>query len=680
MGAIQTSIQIHDGMTVALRNMTTALNICLSSFEAVQAASSNVIDTASIDAAREALNETELTIHDIEENIKRAAKQQDTLNHSFREGQQAADDLIGEMGGLAAVYAGMKMASALTEMSDNITQTTARLDMMNDGLQTTEELQQMIFQSAQNSRADYNATADAVAKLGNNAGEAFASTQEIVRFSELVNKQFTIAGASSQEASNAFLQLTQAMGSGVLRGDELNSIFEQAPNLIQTIASYIEQNDVLLESMAKELKIKTEDLSGNVMGHIRDIASEGMISADIVKNAMFTAGEEIDEKFAGMPVTWGQAITGFRNEAIVQLQPLLGRINELANDQEFQSILEGAVNLLGYAAEAGVVLIDILVKGIETIEPFLPYLITISAIIGAIVLATKLWAAAQLLLNLTLSPLMITALIIAGIVGAIYLAVYAFNRLTGSSMSATGIIMGTFATLAAFIINQVIVPAWNWFASLANFIANLFIDPVAAIEILFDDMAQFILGRIISIAEMIEFVINKIPGVEIDITSGLNNLYDSIEAHSQKVKNESEWVEVVEKMDYIDYNEAWDAGYGFGEGIAENFPGFITTELSGTSEEETTGAYDLNINNNLDSIADSTSDISDSLAITEEDLKYLLELGEREAINRFTTAEIKVDLGGVVNQVSSNTDLDGMIDYLAGSLEEQMAVMADGVH
>lgn len=454
MGAIQTSIQIHDGMTVAFQNMTTALNICLNSFVAVQDASSNAIDTASIDAAREALNETELTIRNIGEDIERAAKQQDKLNNSINEGQQAADGLANKVIGFVAAYASMKTVSALVEMSDAITQTSARLDMMNDNLQTTEELQQMIFQSAQNARADYNATADAVAKLGNNAGSAFGSTQEIVRFSELVNKQFTIAGASSQEASNAFLQLTQAMGSGVLRGDELNSIFEQAPNLIQTMASYIEQNDILLENMAKKIKMKPEDLSGNVMEHIRDMASEGLLSADIVKSAMFSAADEIDEKFANMPVTWGQAITGFKNDAIMELQPLLDRINELANDAEFQNMLQDAIGILGYAAGVGVVIVDVFAAGIEQIQPFAPYLLTVAAVIGAVVGATKLWAGAQMLVNIAMSPLGIAALIIAGIISAVYLAVHAFNGLTGASYSATGIIMGTFAAAGAFLANQ----------------------------------------------------------------------------------------------------------------------------------------------------------------------------------------------------------------------------------
>ena len=654
---IRASIQIHDGMTVAFQNMTTALNICLNSFEAVQAASSKAIDTASIDAARNALADAELTIRDVENNLKKAKGQQDKLNDSMQRGQNVADGLSDKIIGFVAAYASIQTVAALGGMSDGFTQTTARLGMMNKTFETTEELQQAIFQSAQDARADYNATADAVAKLGNNAADAFGSTQEIVRFSELVNKQFAIAGASSQEASNAFLQLTQAMGSGVLRGDELNSIFEQAPNLVQTIADYLNVG----------------------IGEIRAMASEGAITSDIIKNAMFTAADEIDTKFEEMPATWGQAVTGFKNDAMMELQPLLARINELANDAEFQDMLQNAVGILGYAANAGITLIDIFQAGIEQIQPFAPYFITVAAVIGAVVLATKLWAGAQMLVNIAMSPLGIAVLVIVGLIAVVYLAVHAINSLADTSYSATGIIMGTFAMLGAFIANHFIVPTWNYIASFINFFANVWNDPIASIKILFLDMALIVIGYIQDIASAIETVINKIPGMQVEITAGLDNFYNSIEAASQSIKDESGWVEVVGKMDYIDYDAAWDAGYNLGAGIDSSIGGFDFGDI-GSGVATATGAYDLDMNSNLADIASSTSDISDALEITEEDLKYLMELGERDAINRFTTAEIKVDLGGVVNQVSSNADLDGMIDYLAGSLEEQMAIMADGVH
>lgn len=587
----------------------------------------------------------------VERNIRDNTRVQDQFNDKVQQGGDALSKLTHIA---AALGIGMGVKS-LVEMSDSVTQTYARLDMMNDGLQTTDELQQMIFESAQSSRASYTAAADSVAKLGNNAKAAFSNNEELVRFSELVNKQFAIAGASSQEASNAFLQLTQAMGSGVLRGDELNSIFEQAPNLIQTIADYM----------------------GKDIGEMRNLASEGAITADIIKNAMLAAGTDIDEVFEGMPMTWGQAMTVFKNEAMMQLQPLLERINELANDEAIQSLMAGMAQMIGFVASAGVALIDILAEGIQDMQPFLPFLISVGAAVGAVVLATKLWAVAQMLLNLAMSPMGIAVLIIIGIVAAIYFLVNAFNSLTGSTVSATGIIMGILTTLGA-IIGNVFIYIWNRLAIFINFFANVFKDPVASIKILFLDMALNVLDYIRNIAEGIETLLNKIPGVSVNITAGLDNLHDSIEQASKNIKDKSEWEEVVKQKEYIEFEGAWKTGYGLGEGVDDFLGGFNPEDLLPKDKKGEDSSSDTN--GILEGIADDTSSVADSVEITEEDLKYLKDIAEQDAINRFTTAEIKVDLGGVTNQVSGNTDLDGMINYLAGSLEQQMAIMAEGVH
>ena len=180
--------------------------------------------------------------------------------------------------------------------------------MMNDGLQTTAELNQMIFDSAQRSRGAYQSTADMVAKLGNLAGEAFGSTAEIVAFAEQINKQMTLSGASNTAKDAAMLQLTQAMSSGVLRGEELNSILEQTPTIAKTIAEYM----------------------GVTTGEMREMASEGAITAEVVKNAMFAAADETNAKFAEMPMTWGQIWTSAQNIALQTFQPLLDMVGQFA--------------------------------------------------------------------------------------------------------------------------------------------------------------------------------------------------------------------------------------------------------------------------------------------------------------------------------------------------------------
>lgn len=220
----------------------------------------------------------------------------------------AASALTGTIRNLAGAYLGLQGIKGIAAMSDNITSATARLNMMNDGLQTTEQLNNMIFESAKRSRGEYQNTADMVSKLGILAGEAFNSTAEIVSFAEQINKQMVLSGTSTTGAQAAMLQLTQAMSSGVLRGEELNSILEQTPLIAQNIAKYM----------------------GVTTGEMRNLAGEGRITADVVKNAMFAAADETNAKFAQMPYTWSQVFTQFKNMAIQTFEPVLKVVGKMA--------------------------------------------------------------------------------------------------------------------------------------------------------------------------------------------------------------------------------------------------------------------------------------------------------------------------------------------------------------
>ena len=242
MSSISTAIALTDRVTAPLQNICAAVDMVISGFESMQYASGTAFDMSAFEGAHQLLAETSAQFDEIANGTQQAAKKQEEYNHKINAGTSAADGLLGKVKTLVGAYVGISTVQNILGVSDELTQTTARLDMMvsqyndlNGTMQTTEQLSRMIYQSAQNSRGAYLSTAESVAKLGNNAREAFSSTEEIVNFAELVNKQFVIAGASATESSAAFLQLTQALGSGTLRGDELNSIFEQAPNLIQTI-------------------------------------------------------------------------------------------------------------------------------------------------------------------------------------------------------------------------------------------------------------------------------------------------------------------------------------------------------------------------------------------------------------------------------------------------------------
>lgn len=300
--------------------------------------------------------------------------------------------------------------------------------------------------------------------------------------------------------------------------------------------------------------------------------------------------------------------------------------------------------------------------------------------------ATTTATGAQVGLNMALLACPITWIIIGiiAIIAAIYAAVGAINHFAGTSVSATGIIGGTFAVLGAHIINTFIVPFWNALAAIANFIGNVFNNPVAAVKVLFYDMALTVVGYIKNMAEAIENLINKIPGVQVDITSGLDSFYNGLEKAQQDVKDESGWVEYVHKMDFIDYEEAASAGYEFGQGLEDTVSGLFKAP---TLDELGVNALDTaNLGNNLDGIYGNTGDTAantaataDALDYTEEDLKYLRDIAEREAINRYTTAQITVEQTNH-NNISGDTDLDGIMDAWANDFAERLDISEEGVH
>lgn len=595
------------------------------------------VSAMDVQAANAAYLRLSQTIGNTERYIRDNVDEQGQFNRAIEQGTGEANQLMQTIKGAVAAYATFQTVSNVLGLSDQMISTTARLDMMNDGLQTTKELQDMIFLSAERSRGAYQATADAVSKLGLMAGNAFSSSEEIIAFMEQVNKQFVIAGTEASGIDAAMLQLTQAMGSGVLRGEEYNSILDQAPNIIQNISRYIEENGDVLAAVAGAMDMEAADLAGNVQGHLKDIAGEGIISAEMVKAAMFYAAEETNAKFESMPKTFEQIWTSFENHALMAFQPVLERLNEIANSEEFQTFVNNAITGLSIVAGIALDIFDFLGTAAGVVADNWSWLSPIiygvaaalavyygwqmaanaaglvskgihvvmagiqmahAAVTGTLTAATAAQIAAQYGLNAAMYACPVVWIIIAiiALIAIIYAVVAAVNHFAGTSVSATGIIAGLFATLGAHIINTFVVPVWNFFASLANFFANVFNDPVAAVKVLFYDMCLTVIGYIQNMAHAIENLINKIPGVTVDITSGLDGFYSKLEEAQQAVKDKAGWVEYFEKMDYVDYGKAWDAGYSFGQGIEEKIAGFdlaslFETDIPGPEEYEDLSGY-----------------------------------------------------------------------------------------
>lgn len=672
-----------------------------------------------VSAANEAYLRLSGTVSNTERYIRDNTDEQGRFNRAIDEGTQGASDLMNMIKGAVAAYASVQTIGKVMDLSDQLTSTTARLNLMNDGLQTTQDLQNMIYLSAERSRGAYQATADAVSKLGLMAGDAFSSSEEIIAFTEQLNKQFTIAGTETAGIEAAMLQLTQAMGSGVLRGEEYNSILEQAPNIIQAIADYMEVPK----------------------GQLKDMAAEGEITAEIVKNAMFAAADETNAKFESMPKTFSQIWTSFQNTALMAFQPVLQRLNDVANSEAFQTFINGAIEALSIVAGIVVEIFN-LIASVGTMiannwswlspiiygvaAALLVYYgrlmlvrgaeLALAAVQGVVAVAKGILAAATMLvtgatwaqttaqygLNAAMyaCPIVWIIILIIALIALFYAAVAAVNKFAGTSVSATGIICGVFMVAAAFIGNlfvalinfviDIFVVLWNFIAAFANFFGNVFNDPVGAIARLFFDLVDTVLSLLQSLASAIDTIFgSNLAGAVQGWRDSLGGWVDSTFGQGEEIMAKLNAEDL--HLDRFEYSSAWDAGYSFGEGIDESIANFDPSSLFDTNVPGAGDYADLSnygsdlggfggIGSGVDDIAGNTGAIADSMDITEEDLKYLRDIAEQEAVNRFTTAEISVDMSGMQNNISNGMDLDGVISGLTEGVNEAIDSMAEGVH
>lgn len=680
-----------------------------------QEALNRAVENMDVEAANQAYLRLSQTVGNTERYIRDNVDEQGRFNREIEEGTNEANSLMQTIKGAVAAYATIQTLSTALNLSDQLTSTTARLNLMNDGLQTTQDLQNMIYLSAERARGSYQATADAVSKLGLMAGDAFGSSEEIIAFMEQVNKQFTIAGTEAAGIDAAMLQLTQAMGSGVLRGEEYNSILEQAPNIIQAIADYMEVPK----------------------GQLKDMAAEGQITADIVKAAMFAAADETNAKFESMPKTFSQIWTSFQNTALMSFQPVLQRMNEIANSEAFQEFVNNAIEGLSLVAGIALEIFDLLVGVAGAVADNWSWLspiiygvaaalavyygwllltkgaeMAMAAVHGIVAVAKGIMAAATMLvtgatwaettaqygLNAAMyaCPIVWIIILIIALIALFYAAVAAVNKFAGTSVSATGIICGAFMVALAFIGNifvalwnlvvDVFVLIYNLVATVANFIGNVFTDPIGAVCRLFFDLADTVLGILQALASAIDAIFGS------NLAGSVQGWRDSLGGWVDDTFGKGD--EVMAKMNADDmklgrfeYGAAWDAGYSFGEGIDESIANFdpsslFDTNVPGADDYANLGNYGSGIGgigSGVDDIAGNTGKIADSMDITEEDLKYLRDIAEQEAVNRFTTAEITIEQTNH-NTVSGKMDLDGIVSGLTDAANEAVDKIAEGVH
>ena len=709
MGNIRAAIALYDGVTSPLQSMHKAMGVVLNTFEAMQQASGRAVDTAAIREAREEWAKAGTAFDAIEENIRNANNEQQKFNNSIHGGNNAANGLLSTIKKVAVAAGGIAGINKVLNISDELASTKARLNLLVDDGGSVEELEKKIMASAQRSRSVYFDTASAVAKLGLNAGNAFnGDMDQVIAFMEQVNKQFVIGGATAQEQSNAMIQLTQAMAAGALRGEELNSILDGAPGIARAIEKYM----------------------GIAEGSIKSVAQEGKVTAEVVKNAMFAMADETNAKFDSMPKTWAQIWAGMKNQALSMFAPILTKINQIANSSKFQQVTTALINGLAGVANIASSVLDILISIASVIvdnwswiQPIIMGIVAAMLIYNGVMLVgntimavqaavkaihtamTTAWSvatftatAAQQGLNAALLACPITwiILLIIAVIAAIYAACAAVAKFTGIANSGFGVICGGIMVVISFFKNlglsvaNIALGIWNALGACASNIGTAFHNVISNVQGWFYNLLSTALTVVAGICE----ALNKLPFVEFDYSGITSKASEYAAKSAEAYGNVEEYKSVAdafnEGMSTFDtFQDGWAAdafasGAAWGDGVADKVSGMFDFSALDSMGADSLDAF--NLGNDLDSIYGNTGDIAnntaataDALDIAEEDLAYLRDIAEREAINRFTTAEIKVEQHNE-NHISKDADLDGIMDAWANDFAEKLEVSEEGVH
>lgn len=594
--------------------------------------------------------------------------------------------LIGTVASLAAVKKGMDIA-------DSYTNTNARLGMITSSPAEQAALQNDIFASANRSRGSYTETANAVAKMRMLAGDSFGSNQEAIGFTELLNKSLKVSGAGQAEQSAAFLQLTQAMAAGKLQGDEFRSVMENAPMVADAIAKYM----------------------GKSKGELKELSSQGLITSDIIKNAMFNAADDINGKFNSMPMTFADVWNQIKNTGMQAFGGVFEKANTVLNSAGVQTALNNFIGLIYLAGEATEGFIDFCIAAWPMVSPFIwaaaaalgAYaavqivsngLSLISAArfgaqaIGAGIYALALWATtgatwaettAMLGLNSSLyaCPLVWIVGLVLVLTAAFYAGVAAVNHFTGATLSGTGIIGAALGGLAASTTNSFIL-IYNIIAEVVNFFASVWQHPVTAVKILFYDLAITVIGYMAEMARSVEAIINRIPGVEVQISAGLDSFKAGIEKAAASAKNASDWNEVVKKKDFVNGADFANKGYEVGSNLADK-----ASNLFSGFNPSLDGAGESGIDFSSFATAGSPATVKGTgkggavkVETEKEDIEWMRKLAERDYVARIAqntlAPNIRVEFSG---PITKEADTDGLVGHVVDRLKEVIATAPEGV-
>lgn len=632
MAGVSTSLSIQDRMTSALNKITAAVARTNKALEVTDRLSEQVDPGAGFERGASSINIATQNIIFFNEQQERT-----------REGARKVESVWGRILSLLKTAAAAFSIQKIINLADTMTLTEARLNLINDGLQTTAQLQDKILASANRSRTSYNAMADAVAKLGTLAGSAFTSNEEMIAFVELMNKNFVIGGASIQEQTAAMYQLTQAMAAGRLQGDEFRSIMENAPLLAQAIADYM----------------------GKTTGELRELSSEGLITADIIKKAMFAAANETNRRFSEIPMTFSQVGTIVANTMLQTIQPV--------------------IQMIGHGAQW-------IYDNWSTIEPIFWGLV---AAVGAYVVITKIWTAVTwlqvaanraLLASMLTNPILWIAIAIGVVIGLIYKWVESVGGLRVAWLIVCNALLTAWDWVQIGFMTGVywVMDMWNKlqlaFMTAGVNIANFMGDMKANVLMILQNMVN----GAISIINGFISALNKIPGVSIDLiqevtfgtTAQLEN-EAAKQARAQGLEDYRSQIEskIAERDAKLNQMKT-DARAATAQRQAE-----IATAKAEAANKKAAESADLigKFTGDIDSVGTvgEVGKIKEDVNIAEEDLKFLRDVAEMRYVQNFVTLTPTV---AVDAKISEKVDVDEVINRIETKLEDEFYAAAEGVY
>ena len=681
MGVLSSTIILKNQMTGVLNNIVDSMNMVVSAAYKVEGASKEAFDPATLNAARDKLKEAQVS-------IQAAAEEQEKFNKKLEVGSDAASKLTGMLKKALITYASFRSIKAFVGLSDEMTQIKARLNSINDGQQTTLELQNMVYESAQRARGEYKTTLDIVSKLGAQAKAAFSSNKETIAFAENLNKLFTISGTSAQGMESVMYNLTQAMASGVLRGQDLNAVMANTPQLLQIVSEYM----------------------GEPIGRIRKLAEEGQLSADVIKNALLGATDDINAQFEKMPMTFGQIATSMKNKFIKNIEPALNRLNDFANSDKFKVFVDRASNAIGVLAnviasvtEKAVNFGNFLADHWGIVEPVIWGL---AGAFGGLELATVALTIKTMALNTVLSKNPIY-LILAAVGIAIAFFVKWINSIGGVQVAYLIMVNSIKNYMASFVIHNkqqlsIIIAQWGMFKvgilrvknGVLNALDMMKVQGLIIVE-------NFLNGVIAGINRLIKLV-NVIPGVSIDTLNKIS-ISAGAKAQAQAAQNKRQREEVAQiaenkvktdKATRDDNIKKLAVKYDKEKFVREKDITKLQTEKKKASAEKANfnQKFDIPAYAEMPDIAKdvkagkdaakgtkkNTEKLKDGIEVKNDDISYLKDLAEMRAIQNFSFDKIEVIANNNFGDVHETADLDGWMDNLTDNLSEAVNATMGG--